>query len=76
MVMKVAAISTSVFGFSCQVPDMAVEKRIAQGRFAAITKPVNRIISALDFVTKMSRALIGRPASAKQSRRLGNSDCH
>ncbi len=36
MVTKVAAMSTSALGFSCQPPDMAVVKSIAQGRFAAM----------------------------------------
>src|SRR5690348_5962570 len=75
MATDVAAMRTNVLGFSCQAPDMAKVKRIAQGTFIERTYPVNRSISAPDFVRKMSRGLIGRPANARQSRRLGNKDC-
>ena len=73
---KFAAILTSVDGFSCQTPELAAAKIIAQGRFSANTKAAKASSSAPDFARKIWRALRGNPANARQSRRLGNSDCH
>ena len=73
---KFAATCASAGGFSRQPPAVAMANIIAHGRFSASTKAAKTSRSAPDFARKIWRALSGMPASARQSRRLGNSDCH
>ena len=73
---KFAPMTVRAEGSFSQWPAVVIEYSTAHGRFMASTNVANRSAMAVNLAKKIWRALKGRPARARQSRRVGKSDCH
>ena len=73
---KFAPTVATADGFPCQCPEVQAAKTIAQGRVIASRKATKTRSNEPNFAKKIWRSDMGNPASARQSRRLGNSDSH